>query len=69
MATGGRGGPNLLGGRGMGPRPPLKAILYAIIYDTRAETKHTSKVYNAAPLNDRPGELIRAAIFVLINHG
>ena len=58
-----------LGGRGMGPRPPPKSSPYAIIYNPRAETKHTSKVYDAAPLNDRLGELIRAVIFILINHG
>ena len=39
------------------------------MYDSRAETKHTSKVYVAAPLNDRLGELIRAVIFVSINNG
>ena len=27
------------------------------------------KVYDVAPLNDRLGELIRAVIFGLINHG
>ena len=37
-------------------------------YSPRAETKHTSKVYDAAPLNDRLRELIRTGIFVLINH-
>ena len=35
----------------------------------RAETKHTSKLYNAAPLNDRLRELIRAVIIFLINDG
>ena len=42
---------------------------YAIIYDPRAETKHSPKVYDAAPLNDRLKELIRAVIFVSINRG
>ena len=35
----------------------------------RAETKHIPKVYDAAPLNDRLKELIRAVIFVSIDHG
>ena len=59
----------LIGGPGNGAPPPSKSSPYAIIYDSRAETKHTSKVYDAAPLNDRLGELICAVIFVLINHG
>ena len=59
----------LIWGPGNGAPPPSKSSLYAIIYDSRAETKHTSKVYDAAPLNERLGELIRAVIFVLINHG
>ena len=56
-------------GPGNGAPPPSKSSPYAIIYDSRAETKHTSKVYDAAPLNDCLGELIRAVIFVLSNHG
>ena len=59
----------LIGGSGNGAPPPSKSSPYAIIYNPRAETKHTSKVYDAAPLNDRLGELIRAVIFILINHG
>ena len=57
-----------IGGLGNGALPPSKSSPYAIIYDSRAETKHTSKVYDAAPLNDGLGEPIRAVIFVLINH-
>ena len=59
----------LIGGAGNGAPPPSKSSRYAIIYNPRAKTKHTPKVYDAAPLNDRLGELIRAVIFVLINHG
>ena len=59
----------LMGGPGNGAPPPSKSSPYAIIYDSRAETKHTSKVYDAAPLNDRLRELIRTVIFVWINHG
>ena len=59
----------LILGPGNGAPPPSKSSPYAIIYDSRAETKHTSKVYDAAPLNDHLGELICAVIFVLINHG
>ena len=59
----------LIGGAGNGAPPPSKSNPYAIIYNPRAETKHVPKVYDAAPLNDRLGELIRAFIFVLINHG
>ena len=59
----------LIWGPGNGAPPPSKSSPYAIIYDSRAETKHTSKVYDAAPLNDRLGELICTVIFVLINHG
>ena len=59
----------LIGGPGNGAPPPSKSSPYAIIYNPRAETKHTSKVYDAAPLNDRLGELTRTVIFVLINHG
>ena len=59
----------LIGGPGNGAPPPSKSSPYAIIYNPRAETKHTSKVYDAAPLNDRLKELIRAVIFVSINHG
>ena len=59
----------LIRGPGNGALPPSKSSPYAIIYNPRAETKHTSKVYDAAPLNDRLGELIRAVIFILINHG
>ena len=58
----------LNGGPGNGPPPPSKSSPYAIIYDPRAEMKHIPKVYDAAPLNDRLKELIRAVIFVLINH-
>ena len=54
---------------GNGAPPPSKSSPYAIIYNPRAETKHTSKVYDAAPLNDSLGELIGAVIFVLMNHG
>ena len=53
----------LIGGSGNGAPPPSKSSAYAIIYSPRAETKHTSKVYDPAPLNDRLGELIRAVIF------
>ena len=59
----------LIGGPGNGAPPPSKSSPYAIIYNPRAETKHTSKVYDAAPLNDRLGELIGAVIFFLMNHG
>ena len=59
----------LIGGPGNGASLPSKSSPYAIIYSPRAETKHTSKVYDAAPLNDRLRELIRTVIFVLINHG
>ena len=59
----------LIGGPGNGAPPPSKSGPYAIIYHPRAETKHTSKVYDAASLNDRLAELIRAVIFLLINHG
>ena len=40
-----------------------------MIYSPRAERKHTSKVYDAAALNDRLRELIRAVILLLIDHG
>ena len=59
----------LIGGPGNGAPPLSKSSPYAIIYDSRAETKHTSKVYDAAPLKDRLGELIHVVIFVLIHHG
>ena len=59
----------LIRGPGNGAPPPSKSSPYAIIYNPRAETKHTSKVYDAAPPNDRLGELTRNVIFVLINHG
>ena len=59
----------LIGGPGNGAPPPSKSSPYAIIYDPRAEMKHIPKVYDAAPLNDRLKELIRAVIFVSINHG
>ena len=59
----------LIGGPGNGAPPPCKRSPHAILYDTRAETKHTSKMYDAALLNDRLGELIHAVMFVLINHG
>ena len=59
----------LIGGPGNGAPPPSKSSPYAIIYDPRAETKHIPKVYDAAPLNDRLKELIRAVIFVSIDHG
>ena len=59
----------LIGGPGNGAPPPSKSSPYAIIYDPRAEMKHMPKVYDAAPLNDRLKELIRAVIFVSINHG
>ena len=59
----------LIRGPGNGAPPPSKSSPYAIIYNLRAETKHTSKVYDAAPLNDRLRELIGAVIFVLMNHG
>ena len=58
-----------IGGPGNGAPPPSKSSPYAIIYSPRAGTKHISKVYDAAPLNDRLRELIRTVIFVLINHG
>ena len=58
-----------MGGPGNGAPPPSKSSPYAIIYDPRAEMKHIPKVYDAAPLNDRLKELIRAVVFVLINHG
>ena len=59
----------LIGGPGNGAPPPSKSSPYAIIYDPRAEMKHIPKVYDAAPLNDRLKEMIRAVIFVSINHG
>ena len=59
----------LIRGPGNGAPPPSKSSPYAIVYNPRAETRHTSKVYDAAPLNDRLGELIDAVIFVLMNHG
>ena len=59
----------LTGGPGNGAPPPSKSSPYGIIYDARAEMKHIPKVYDTAPLNDRLKELIRAVIFVLINHG
>ena len=59
----------LIWGPGNGAPPPSKSSPYAIIYNPRAETKHIPKVYDAAPLNDRLKELIRAVIFVPINHG
>ena len=59
----------LIGGPGNGAPPPSKSSPYAIIYSPRAETKHTSKVYDAALLKDRLGELIRAVILLLIHHG
>ena len=59
----------LIGGPGNGAPPPSKSSPYAIIYNPRAETKHTPKVYDAAPLNDRLKELIRAVILLLIDHG
>ena len=59
----------LIGGPGTGAPPPSKSSPYAIIYNPRAETKRTSEVYDAAPLNDRLGELIRAVIMFLINNG
>ena len=59
----------LIGGPGNGAPPPSKGSPYAIIYNPRAEMKHIPKVYDAAPLNDRLKELIRAVIFVLIDHG
>ena len=55
----------LIGGPGNGAPPPSKSSPYAIIYNPRAETKCTSKVYDAAPLNDRLGELILAVIFII----
>ena len=58
----------LIGGPGNGAPPLSKSSPYAIIYDPRAEMKHIPKVYDAAPLNDRLKELIRAVIFVRINH-
>ena len=39
------------------------------MYDPRAEMKHIPKVYDAAPLNDRLKELIRAVKFISINYG
>ena len=59
----------LIGGPGNGAPPPSKSSPYAIIYNPRAEMKHIPKVYDAALLNDRLKELIRAVIFVSINHG
>ena len=59
----------LIRGPGNEAPPPSKSSPYAIIYNPRAETKHISKVYDAAPLNDRLGELIGTVIFVLMNHG
>ena len=59
----------LIGGPGNGAPPPSKSSPYAIIYSSRAETKYTSKVYDAAPLNDCLGELIRAVILLLIHYG
>ena len=59
----------LIGGPENGAPPPSKSSLYAIIYNPRAEMKHIPKVYDAATLNDRLRELIRAVIFVSINHG
>ena len=59
----------IIGGLGNGAPPPSKSSPYAIIYSPRAETKHTSKVYDAAPLNDRLEELIRAVILLLIRYG
>ena len=59
----------LIGGPGNGAPPPSKSSPYAIIYDPRAEMKHSPKVYDAAPLNDGLKKLIRGVIFVLINHG
>ena len=59
----------LIGGPGNGAPPPSKSSPYAIIYNPRAEMKHIPKVYDAAPLNDRLKELIRAVIFVSINNG
>ena len=59
----------LIGGPGNEAPPPSKSCPYAIIYEPRAEMKHIPKVYDAAPLNDCLKELIRAVIFVLINHG
>ena len=58
----------LIGGPGNGAPPPSKSSSYAIIYDPRAEMEHIPKVYDAAPPNDRLKELIRAVIFVRINH-
>ena len=57
----------LIGGPGNGAPPPSKSSPYAIIYNPRAEMNHIPKVYDAAPLNDRLKELIRAVIFVSIN--
>ena len=59
----------LIGGPGNGTPPPSKSSPYAIIYNPRAEMKHISKVYDVAPLNHRLKELIRAVIFVAIDHG
>ena len=59
----------LIRGPGNGAPPPSKSSPYAIIYNPRAETKNISKVYDAAPLNDRLKELIRAVMFVSIIHG
>ena len=59
----------LIGKPGNEAPPPSKSSPYAIIYNPRAEMKHIPKVYDAAPLNDRLKELIRAVIFVSINHG
>ena len=52
-----------------GAPPPSKSSPYAIVYDPRAKMKHIPKVYDAAPLNDHLGELIRAVIFVSIING
>ena len=59
----------LIGGPGNGAPPPSKSSPYAIIYDPRAEMKHSPKVYDAAPLNDGLKEVIRGFIFVSINDG
>ena len=59
----------LIGGPGNGAPPPSKSSPYAIIYDPRAEMKHSPKVYDAAPLNDGLKELIRGVILVSINNG
>ena len=59
----------LIRGPGNGARSPSKSSPDAIICNSRAKTKHTSKVYNAAPPDDRLGQLICAVIFVLIHSG